>query len=107
PTGLARREGVQFPCDLPRLGPSVLRLAREKRCAVHTHFKLPRCSPDQRYAFQSVATFPDYFVRQPDGARPVVSLLAINNLDFHFLCLPEIHYSHFLWVAQPVPDGLP
>lgn len=69
---------------------------RKDLLAVDAHFKAAAIRWNQDEAFDSCLQFGDEFVGQTDRLLLVVSSLAVNDFDFHYLpCLiPSLMPSH-------------
>jgi hypothetical protein len=69
--------------NFTRLRVALFLCLREDHLAVNANFEAASRPFYKGYLFQLIAELRDYLLRQPGGAWPVASLLAIKYLDFH------------------------
>jgi hypothetical protein len=69
---------------------------------VYRHLETALAAPHEGDCLQVIPILVYKFFRHTDGARSVMSFLAVEYLDFHLVCLPVLLST----VCRPLPDNL-
>ena len=107
---LSTEQVSQVPRYLSRLGVALGPRLGVDFLPVHRHLKSALATPHEGDSLQVIPKLLYKFFRHTDGARSVVSFLAVQYLGFHLMCLlvllPTLYRSlpYHLAGAMPAPN---